>query len=466
MKSTKIYSLSAFAAGMFFSAACSSDTSNSPLMTGSVGDKDFESLQVVYSLDGDQLSTVYQEIDPSADGTFSFSLDLPEKTLDVAIYVDNDIFGARLEEGKTVHVDIVRDGDAREIRFSGDNTDASNVYNAYVKAYDIMKYFSIDPSMQKTYEEYRELLDSEHDALKSRIESLENRKLRKYYTSLSEGMYNWSKVRIMLDKAYDEDMEVSDIPGYNEIIEGIDPNDIISVRTNLIYTWLDARCKQSGESENPVESSIAAMNIADAEVTDERCRKALMSYIPYIFQMSGPSKADIDRFMAEFSEFAKENPQLIESTKRQLVPKPVIAQGSELPYDPVLTKPDGSKVRLSDLRGKFTYIDIWATWCGPCCMEIPHLEKLADHFADNGNVQFLSISTDTDKDAWLKKLEQDKPAWPQYILEGEENDNFMKAMGITGIPRFIMLDKEGRIYEADAIRPSNEKIIETIESLL
>ena len=78
----------------------------------------------------------------------------------------------------------------------------------------------------------------------------------------------------------------------------------------------------------------------------------------------------------------------------------------------------------------------------------------------------ISISTDEDRDKWLQKIRKDKPAWPQYILEGEENRRFLEGWGIGGIPRFIMLTPDGRIFSADAMRPSDERIVETIEAQL
>ena len=134
--------------------------------------------------------------------------------------------------------------------------------------------------------------------------------------------------------------------------------------------------------------------------------------------------------------------------------------------DARLTAPDGTECRLSDLFGKFLYIDVWATWCGPCCAEIPNLEKVAAHFKGNDKVQVVSISIDANRKAWLAKLEKDQPEWAQYILTPEEAAAFQRAWGINGIPRFLMIDKEGKIFNADAPRPSSEGIIETIEEQL
>ena len=112
------------------------------------------------------------------------------------------------------------------------------------------------------------------------------------------------------------------------------------------------------------------------------------------------------------------------------------------------------------------YIDVWATWCAPCCKEIPHLEKLVEQYKGNDKIRFVSISVDQNRNAWLKKLEKDQPEWEQYILSKEEEKQFMSYWGIGGIPRFIMLNKEGRIVQSDAPRPSDEQLIEMINSQL
>ena len=139
------------------------------------------------------------------------------------------------------------------------------------------------------------------------------------------------------------------------------------------------------------------------------------------------------------------------------------AAGTTAP-DITLDTPDGKQVQLKDVcKGKFTYIDVWATWCGPCKKEIPHMAKLVERFKGNDKVQFLSISVDESVEAWKKMIEADKPAWAQYNIHGAVNAQFSKDWGITGIPRFIMIDKDGNIFAADASRPSNEETAKTIE---
>ena len=78
----------------------------------------------------------------------------------------------------------------------------------------------------------------------------------------------------------------------------------------------------------------------------------------------------------------------------------------------------------------------------------------------------VSSSVDRNQNAGIKKLDKDQPEWEQYILSPEEEKQFMSNWGIGGIPRFIMLNKEGRIVQSDAPRPSDEKLIEMINTQL
>lgn len=128
-----------------------------------------------------------------------------------------------------------------------------------------------------------------------------------------------------------------------------------------------------------------------------------------------------------------------------------------------MTDEKGKKFRLSDFRGRAVYIDVWATWCGPCCAEIPHMEKLAAHYAKNKKIVLLSISLDENKTKWMKKLAEDKPQWKQFICADAFESELCKNYDINGIPRFLFFDKAGKVISLDAPRPSSPDIIEYID---
>lgn len=126
----------------------------------------------------------------------------------------------------------------------------------------------------------------------------------------------------------------------------------------------------------------------------------------------------------------------------------------------------GKEYSLKDFRGKALYIDVWATWCGPCCMEIPYMAKLTEKYKGDKRINMISISFDSDKGKWLKQLSQDKPGWKQYICPENFKSTLCREYDITGIPRFLFFDKDGNIIDLEAPRPSYEGIEEYIEKNL
>lgn len=121
-------------------------------------------------------------------------------------------------------------------------------------------------------------------------------------------------------------------------------------------------------------------------------------------------------------------------------------------------------ISLSDLKGKYIYIDIWATWCGPCIAEIPALKKLEKHF-EGADLQFVSISYRDKKEMWEKMVKK-KELGGLQLFAPDENISFFKDYQVTEIPRFMLIDKDGKIIDANAIRPSNPKLKLELERLL
>jgi thiol-disulfide isomerase/thioredoxin len=121
---------------------------------------------------------------------------------------------------------------------------------------------------------------------------------------------------------------------------------------------------------------------------------------------------------------------------------------------------DGKQIALSDFKGKLVYIDVWATWCGPCKQEIPHLKKLEAEYHNNKNIVFLSVSTDASKDhqKWKDFLAKEKLTGVQLFAGDDARDGIIKPYKISGIPRFILVGKDGTIVSSDAPRPSSSEI--------
>lgn len=127
----------------------------------------------------------------------------------------------------------------------------------------------------------------------------------------------------------------------------------------------------------------------------------------------------------------------------------------------------GGKSKLEDFRGKYVYIDLWATWCGPCRAEIPFLKETEKKYHDK-NIVFMSISIDkqADMDKWKKMVMEKELSGVQLFADNDWNSKFVTAFGVTGIPRFILIDPNGKVVNADAPRPSSPELVSVLDKLV
>ena len=135
---------------------------------------------------------------------------------------------------------------------------------------------------------------------------------------------------------------------------------------------------------------------------------------------------------------------------------------------PEFNYPDinGKRVALADLKGKYVYIDVWATWCGPCKREIPYLKEIEAKY-EGKNIAFVGLSIDKqeNKDKWKAMVEQRGIKGYQVLADNDWRSKFIEDYRITGIPRFILIDPQGNIVSADAPRPSQPELLELFNEL-
>ena len=131
------------------------------------------------------------------------------------------------------------------------------------------------------------------------------------------------------------------------------------------------------------------------------------------------------------------------------------------------TYPDvnGKMVSLSQFKGKVVLVDVWATWCGPCKKQIPHLINLEKEIHGKDLV-VLGVSLDEakDKQKWLDFIKEKGLGGVQLHASGWSK--ITKDYKITGIPRFMVFDKKGNVVTTDAPRPSDPALKKLLEEEL
>jgi len=106
--------------------------------------------------------------------------------------------------------------------------------------------------------------------------------------------------------------------------------------------------------------------------------------------------------------------------------------------------PEGNILALEDALGKYTLIDFWAAWCGPCRRENPNLVRIYNQYHEKG-FNILGVSLDRNEQSWKRAIEQDGLIWDQISNLSFWNDPIARQYKIRSIPASLLLDEEGRI---------------------
>ncbi|WP_329903930.1 TlpA disulfide reductase family protein [Porphyromonas pogonae] len=123
---------------------------------------------------------------------------------------------------------------------------------------------------------------------------------------------------------------------------------------------------------------------------------------------------------------------------------------------------NGKEQRLDQFKGKVIFVDMWATWCGPCMKEMPQFEKLKELYKDNQDIVFISLSIDDKINEWKQSVESRKADGEQWNI----NRNKLKDYNIIGVPRVVIIDKNFKIAKMKGPMPSSDNIKELLDGII
>ncbi|MEP7377528.1 MAG: TlpA disulfide reductase family protein [Chitinophagaceae bacterium] len=136
------------------------------------------------------------------------------------------------------------------------------------------------------------------------------------------------------------------------------------------------------------------------------------------------------------SLYGRQITEIIDAAKRTAIGKTA--------EDFTVSDMNGKPVSLSSYRGKYVLVDFWASWCGPCRAENPNVVNTYNKY-HSAQFDVLGVSLDTNKDAWLKAVNNDKLEWKQVSDLKAWDSKIVAIYGLKGIPFNMLLDKEGKI---------------------
>ncbi|MFQ5489263.1 MAG: carboxypeptidase regulatory-like domain-containing protein [Phycisphaerae bacterium] len=130
-----------------------------------------------------------------------------------------------------------------------------------------------------------------------------------------------------------------------------------------------------------------------------------------------------------------------------------------------LTTVTGRSIKLADLKGQWVMLDFWATWCGPCLVEIPNLKKVQKTLGTRKDFLLLGISLDQSAGTVRRFVAERKIDWPQSAGPGSGAADVANAYGVSSIPATFLIGPDGKIAEVDLHGPRmSQRLIELLKS--
>ncbi|MBD0832564.1 TlpA family protein disulfide reductase [Aestuariibaculum sediminum] len=395
-------------------------------------------------------------------GKFSDTLNLPSGFYNLSI--NNNRIKLYFNEGKNLNIAYNADSNLNTIKFTGSNA-PENIFlqqkSVLVDSFfsDRQKLYNLKPSefkikLNKLNTSITSILESQK-GLPDNFIKLEKNNLT-YYDIIQLNGYS----RTVKNKG-DEYAIPHD---YSTSLDSIDFNNENDYFYSSSYRTLFSNHYQRKASELSKKDSVN-FSIALLKIIESYPNEKIKNH--YLLQTVYSGYRYVNDFETYFNLFNRlsTNDQHKKFISQKYEERRKVAPGKDSPEFNDYENYAGGTSSLKDFRGKYVYIDVWATWCGPCRYEIPYLKEIEKSYHDK-NIAFVSISVDTQRSQklWRSTIKKQELGGVQLLAPNDWNSTFVKDYLITGIPRFILIDPSGKIVNYNAPRPSEQSLIDLFES--
>ena len=373
-------------------------------------------------------------------------------------------FGQKREEEYSVGMEMVSSIDSLGREIEESKVDESKV----------------EPDLRKFLADYKKwvLQQLESSTLHPLFVQMETKKIDSYakHALYIRIPYTLKEIKELMAGASQPTEDFLDIPGFhqrlpqsliNEVFGTLDINDeALFMASEYQRILVRSYCKYKTISNTGNASITDLVNFVRKNVTSKIIREHLLE--DYVRQTIYYKPSEVETAYKLFNTYNtntlyKKNMDALYTSSNKIKP------GSTFPKFKPYENYAGGTTSIDDFKGKYVYIDVWATWCGPCLEQIPFLEKIEAKYKDK-NITFVSISVDSpdNKEMWRNMIKTKHMKGIQLLADVPGYDSDLARtfnLGDVGIPTFILIDPKGNIVSNYAPRPSDAELVELLDSL-
>lgn len=438
-----------------------------------------------------------REKEAIGDGNFSFNVDINQPIV-AKLVINRESIPLYLEPGNTIEMNFEKDSLTTAINFEGEGGKNNALYHKFFAQFgekydfygmeDVMKTTMVDIFEMNIFDSYK----AQTNFLKDNLDKFDHSKSFQQFIKTQvryNYLHNLFAYPIITGNANTKKMEVTPLP---RVMTEVVKSEWINVEENLIsdqyrgfvdyYTVYKTSevndFKKFKNHSTSVESKyVYARQNLEGDVfcyfvgkyLKEYYEKVNPSTVRWLFNDLKEHDRD-ELYQAHLLKLCNNRMQEEDPEKEE---KEIASKDSKGNKGPALMKDvDGNPVRFEDFKGKVVYVDFWASWCGPCRKQFPYAHELKNKLYENLNkkqkdkIVFLYISIDDTEAGWKAALEKLGMEGFQAHSPGGWNSKIIKQFGISGIPRYMIINKKGEFVTENAPRPSDPTIFGTLMDLI
>ena len=386
------------------------------------------------------------------DGTFCDTIQFDKDLYDAPLFADKFMFRICVERGKTYNAefDLTEEGVETNFKFTGEG-EAENEFLKHYWALDELESIAEVTS----FKECQGILNDAYAPLLQELKSIPNKPFVKYYTDQIADKDN----RIAYYFPFCAANTTGTCPDDADFNAFVKKQKKTDDEFGAFFQTVSSLVPYICDNINATEALKAA---ASCTVKPEQ-KEAAMTQIISSLVGSG----NINGLAEGYEYYAQnvKNDDYLQKVDELCKNALLLAPGTDAPeieFEDI----NGKVCHLSDFRGKPVYVDLWASWCGPCGQEIPYLAQFVEALGKDPEIACISVSIDEERSDWTTKLEEVGSNWPQYIATQAGQESISNSYFVSAIPRFLLIDAEGKIASVNAPRPSDPDILESLKELL